>query len=77
MGEPLRIRTLVASKTLTLSDLDRFIGKRVEVTVREEETAVSAPPRKLGTLKGQIQISPDFDAPLPSDLQCAFDGEEP
>jgi prevent-host-death family protein len=26
-------------------------------------------PRKLGTLKGRIRISKDFDAPLPDDLR--------
>lgn len=34
-------------------------------------------PRKLGLLEGRIWISPDFDAPLPPDIQAAFDGESP
>jgi len=70
MGEQLRIRTLVASKTLTLSVLDRYIGKRVEVTVREDDGAMAEPPRKLGTLKGQIAVSPDFDAPMAETSPC-------
>ncbi len=32
-------------------------------------------PRKLGTMKGQIWMSDDFDAPLPDDIQAAFDGK--
>lgn len=31
--------------------------------------------RKPGRAKGQVWISDDFDAPLPADLQAAFDGE--
>ncbi|MGK3967754.1 hypothetical protein WMF38_26715 [Sorangium sp. So ce118] len=29
----------------------------------------------LGMDRGKVQISDDFDAPLPEDLQRAFDGE--
>ena len=32
-------------------------------------------PRRLGLAKGRIWISPDFDAPLPPDIQEAFEGE--
>lgn len=31
--------------------------------------------RKPGRAKGLVWISDDFDAPLPADLQAAFDGE--
>jgi len=35
-----------------------------------------APPRRVpGDLKGRIWIAPDFDAPLPDDIQRYFDGE--
>jgi prevent-host-death family protein len=30
--------------------------------------------RKPGALKGKIHIADDFDAPLPDDLQKAFEG---
>lgn len=30
--------------------------------------------RKPGALKGKIRIADDFDAPLPDDLQAAFEG---
>jgi prevent-host-death family protein len=33
-----------------------------------------AEPRKPGGWEGQVQISEDFDAPLPPDLQDAFEG---
>jgi prevent-host-death family protein len=33
--------------------------------------------RTLGTDRGRIWIAHDFDAPLPPDLQAAFDGEHP
>lgn len=32
--------------------------------------------RRLGTLKGKVRMAKDFDAPLPSDLLKAFEGEE-
>jgi prevent-host-death family protein len=31
--------------------------------------------RKLGTLKGKIRMSPDFDDPLPEEILAAFRGE--
>ena len=30
--------------------------------------------RKPGAMKGKIRIANDFDAPLPDDLQAAFEG---
>jgi prevent-host-death family protein len=32
------------------------------------------PPRRLGVLRGRLRISPDFDAPLPAELQQGFEG---
>ncbi len=32
------------------------------------------PPRKLGVLHGRVRIGPDFDAPLPEDVQRGFEG---
>jgi antitoxin (DNA-binding transcriptional repressor) of toxin-antitoxin stability system len=31
--------------------------------------------RQPGVLRGRIRIADDFDAPLPEDLQRAFEGE--
>jgi prevent-host-death family protein len=31
-------------------------------------------PREPGRLKGRLRISDDFDAPLPPEIQAAFDG---
>lgn len=33
------------------------------------------PVRKLGTLRGKVWMSEDFDAPLPGDLLALFEGE--
>lgn len=30
--------------------------------------------RKPGAMKGKIRIADDFDAPLPDDVQAAFEG---
>ena len=34
----------------------------------------SKPPRTPGALKGKMRIAEDFDAPLPDDVQAAFEG---
>jgi len=31
---------------------------------------------KFGTLEGKIEISKDFDAPLPEDIIVAFEGRD-
>ncbi len=46
-------------------------GKPLAKLVAFRET----PRRKPGRAKGLVWISPDFDAPLPADLQAAFDGD--
>ena len=30
--------------------------------------------RRLGTLKGKLRVSPDFDAPLPDEVLATFEG---
>lgn len=35
------------------------------------------PKRKLGLWEGKAWISDDFDAPLPEDIQAAFEGRKP
>lgn len=39
--------------------------------------ALSEPDKgvRLGTMKGKIWIADDFDAPLPDDIQAAFEGK--
>lgn len=34
------------------------------------------PPRRLGTLAGQLAVPDDFDAPLPPEVQRYFEGED-
>jgi hypothetical protein len=81
MAQALKIRTVVSGKTLTLSDLDAFIGKRVEVIVMEDDSVDRAPAspqpakRRFGTLAGKLSTPDDFDAPLPPEVQRYFDGE--
>jgi prevent-host-death family protein len=36
----------------------------------------SAEPRQAGGWEGQMRISEDFDAPLPPELEAAFEGRE-
>jgi hypothetical protein len=83
MAEAMRFRTVVSGNALTISDLERFSGKRVEVIVLEDDqpdTAIvggtSKPKRRFGTMAGQIKVAEDFDAPLSPELQRAFEGNE-
>ena len=77
MAQALKIHTVVSGKTLTLSDLGAFEGKRVQVTVTEEDDQPVAhlARRELGLLRGKLWVAEDFDAPLPDDIQRYFDGE--
>lgn len=38
--------------------------------------AAPLPNRKLGTFTGQMMISEEFDAPLPEEVQAAFEGKK-
>jgi hypothetical protein len=77
MAQALKIHTVVSGKTLTLSDLGVFEGKRVEVIVMEEEDQLAMPTarRELGLLRGKLWVADDFDGPLPEEIQKFFDGE--
>ena len=79
MAQALKIHAVVSGKTLTLSDLGAFEGKRVEVTVTEEDDQPAAMPppgrRELGLLRGKLWVAEDFDAPLPHDVQKYFDDD--
>lgn len=79
MAQALKFHAVVSGKTLPLPDLGAFEGKRVEVIVVEDEGRPEAPPplrqRQFGTLKGQVTVPDDFNAPLPDDELDAFDGE--
>lgn len=47
-------------------------GKRVAQLVAIKPVVAV---RKFGTMKGKIWIADDFDAPLPDDIQAAFEGK--
>ncbi len=53
-------------------------GEEIEITNRGRVVARLVGPRRrepgLGFDRGRIRIADDFDAPLPDDLQAAFDG---
>lgn len=55
-------------------------GERVLIAKAGKPAAMLVPVpakktiRKPGAMKGKIRIADDFDAPLPDDLQAAFEG---
>jgi prevent-host-death family protein len=54
-------------------------GESVTIAKAGKPVAVLAPvratPRRRGFLKGQIQLGPEFDEPLPADVLDAFEGK--
>jgi hypothetical protein len=61
----IRVHQQITSRVLEIPELDRFIGKDVEIIVIEESHAPPAPVGpKAGGGKGEATMSPDFDAPL-------------
>jgi prevent-host-death family protein len=54
-----------------------IIAKAGRPLARLMPLATPRGPRKLGLLRGQIRIGPDFDEPLPADQQAAFEGNDP
>ena len=49
-------------------------GKAEAKLVAANET--ERPPNRIGLMKGKIKMADDFDAPLPDDIQAAFEGRD-
>jgi hypothetical protein len=82
MARALKFHTVVKGKTLSLPDLGSFEGKRVEVTVVEDEESeeqrpeqAKGAPRPLGLLRGQFTVPDDFNEPLPAEIQSTSRGK--
>jgi len=54
-----------------------IIAKAGRPVARLVPLARRTTPRTLGSLRGQIRIGEDFDAPLPDEMSRAFRGDEP
>lgn len=76
-------------QTVNIHDAKTQFSKLIEAVSQGEKVIIakagkpvaqltaidSVPPaRKPGSLKGKIKIADDFDAPLPDDIQNAFEG---
>jgi hypothetical protein len=79
MANAIRVHTQVESDTLQIPELRALLGRRVEVIILDEGEFTESPtaPRKrqLGTLRGLFTVPEDFDAPLPEEMQRAFEGD--
>ena len=51
-----------------------IIAKAGKPVARLMPLATPGRRRRLGLLKGRIKIAPDFDAPLPEEIQRLFEG---
>ncbi len=72
-----RIRQRLDSDTIRIPNASEFIGRDVEVIVLLEPADKASGednPRKRirGSAKGQVWIAPEFDDPLPADVQREF-----
>ncbi|HEX5079787.1 MAG TPA: type II toxin-antitoxin system Phd/YefM family antitoxin [Geminicoccaceae bacterium] len=73
---------IYAAKTHLSRLIDR-VNAGEEVVITRHGRAVARlvpvqdkPKRKLGTLKGKVWMSEDFDAPLPEDVLKLFEGND-
>jgi prevent-host-death family protein len=76
-------------QTVNIHEAKTQFSKLIEAVARGEEIVIAKagkpaarlvpvqpekPVRKPGALKGKMRIATDFDAPLPDELQAAFEG---
>ena len=76
-------------QTVNIHDAKTQFSKLIEAVTQGEEIVIAKagkpaamlvpmpapkPVRQPGAMKGKIKIAPDFDSPLPDDLQAAFEG---
>lgn len=77
-------------QTVNIHEAKTQFSKLIEAVTQGEEIVIAKagkpaamlvpiqaqkPNRKPGAMKGKIKIATDFDAPLPDDLQAAFEGQ--
>ena len=62
------LERVVAGEQIIIARYGKPIAKLVPFLVE---------PRQPGRLKGQLQLTPEFDAPLPEAIAAAFRGEHP
>lgn len=74
---------IYAAKTHLSRLIDQVnAGEEVVITrhgrpvARLVQANATPPKRKLGTLKGKVQMSEDFDAPLPDEILKLFEGSD-
>jgi len=64
------LRRVAAGEEITIANRGVPVARLVPVPAEQGA-------RKLGTLRGQVFIPDDFDAPLPEELLDAFEGRKP
>ena len=52
-----------------------FIGSYGRAEVLLTSASNAKPKKRLGLLEGKLTVPDDFDAPLPSEILAAFDGD--
>ena len=55
---------------------DVVIGRGGKPVARITRLTPAKRPIRFGVLKGKLKVAADFDAPLPADVQAAFEGGE-
>lgn len=62
------VERAAAGEEIIIAKSGKPVAKLVGLAHRRE-------PRKLGSMRGQIWMADDFDAPLPPELQALFEGQ--
>mgnify|MGYP005850241143 CR=1 FL=1 len=71
--EAIKIKTRLESETIRSPELRKLIGKRVEIIILEETEPDATLPRRLpGSAKGEIEVTDDFEKPLPNEIIQEF-----
>ena len=70
------VERAAAGEEIVISQAGRPMARLVPLA-GEQPPPVAREPRKFGQFADVIEIGPEFDDPLPEDMQRAFEGEMP
>lgn len=67
-------------KARIMQAIDRLDDDKAEQILALAESLQKPPastsPRRLGTFRGKVRVSPSFNEPLPEDVMKAFEGDQ-
>lgn len=64
-----------AGEEVVIAESGQPVAKLVPIVATTSEIPVKSGERRFGLLRGQVQMGPEFDDPLPEEMMRAFRGE--